>query len=226
MREQFDKHPDIHIVVIIHMAEPPEEKEESDVTKGTEKSARLTGVSKTLPYLLFPRFDKLVILHSHLAGQSLATVSRRAVGVDDMVSCMEERADLGQCTQYYLIPFISSHKSYRLTNAHHLRQRAIRRLCITLDTTWPGAQSKMFMGIIWLLSTDSNFQQPGMPALTRVMAFTSRLYSPIFFFSSSSSPSVKMYVCGNKEHKAVSSFFFAVVHHGINKDNTTGTGLV
>lgn len=51
---------------------------------------------KTLLHLLFSGFDELVVLHSHLAGQSLATVSSRTVGVDDMASCMEERADVGQ----------------------------------------------------------------------------------------------------------------------------------
>lgn len=137
-----------------------------------------------------------------------------------MVSCMEERPQMWVSAHVIpLKPFISFAESHHLTNAHHLRQRAIRHLHTTLDTIWPGAQSEMFMGIIWLLSTDSNFQQPGMPALAGVMAFISGLYSPIFFFSSSSSPSVKMYVWGNKEHKR--SALFSPVHHGINATKIT-----
>lgn len=76
------------------------------------------------------------------------------------------------------------------------------------------------MGIIWLLSTDSNSQKAGTPVLAGVMAFISRLNSPIFFFRSSSSPSVKMKVCGNKEHKRLAFFFFAVLH-GISTTKIT-----
>lgn len=130
-----------------------------------------------------------------------------------------ERVDLGQCTHNTPQTIHQFAKSYLLTNAYHFRPRVIRNHCTTLDTIWLGAQSKMFMGIIWLLSTGSNFQQPGMPALAGVTAFISRLYSPIFFFSSSSSPSVKMYVCGNKEHKAVSSIFGGPSWNQYNKDN-------
>lgn len=99
LREQHDKRPDVHVVVVIHMAEPPEE--DSGVVKDALRFLKcLKLMLKTLPHLLFTRFDKLVVLHGHLAGQGLAAVSSRAVGVDDMVSCMEERADLGQRTQY------------------------------------------------------------------------------------------------------------------------------
>lgn len=75
-------------------------------------------------------------------------MSGRTVGVDDVASCMEERADLGQCTQYPSEPLISRAKSYLLTNAHQLRQRAIGISAAALHTIWAEAQSKMFMGII------------------------------------------------------------------------------
>lgn len=40
---------------------------------------------------LLARLDEFVVLHGHLAGQSLAAVSSRAVGVDGVTPCSHNK---------------------------------------------------------------------------------------------------------------------------------------
>lgn len=79
----------IHIVIIIYMTEPP--KPDRDIIRTSnmvcfDAKTGTHNVTIIIQCLLFSGLNELVILNCHLAGQSLAAVGSRAVGVDGMAS--------------------------------------------------------------------------------------------------------------------------------------------
>lgn len=78
------------------MTEPPRPDRDIIITSNMvwfDTKTSIYNVTVIMQCLLLSRLYELVILNSHLAGQSLAAVGSRAVGVDSMASCVDKRTD-------------------------------------------------------------------------------------------------------------------------------------
>jgi len=103
----------IHIVIIIHMTEPP--KPGRDIVRKSNMVCTSThNVTIIIQCLLFSGLNELVVLNCHLAGQSLAAVGSRAVGVDDMASCLDKKMDT------LSVFMLNSTYVYHLRSGHYL----------------------------------------------------------------------------------------------------------
>ena len=97
--QQPQQGPHVHVVIIIHVAEPPGKRQavRAPCGGGAGWEGRSRGRSpargrghRWAPakgrHSLSPGFDEAVVLHGHLAGQRLAAVGGRAVSIDH-VAC-------------------------------------------------------------------------------------------------------------------------------------------
>ena len=89
--QQPQQGPHVHVVVVVHVAEPPGARQGVRAARGGHCQGRSPRRARSRApaegqHSLPPRFDEAVILHGHLAGQRLAAVGSRAVGIDH-VAC-------------------------------------------------------------------------------------------------------------------------------------------
>lgn len=96
--QQPQQRPEVDVVIIIHVAEPPEHRRDccQGLQTGVEdcqaaREGSRMGHSGKGGNSLLPRLNETVILYSHLAGQSLAAVGRGAVG-EYHIACGQGRA--------------------------------------------------------------------------------------------------------------------------------------
>ena len=93
VRQHVHQRACVHVVVIIHMAEPPTHTNthppHTRLTQSVwvNKCVRVFYVSEYGCVILASGEQEVVILGGHLAGQRLAIVGRRTIGVDHVTSC-------------------------------------------------------------------------------------------------------------------------------------------
>lgn len=94
--QELEQGAHVDVVVIVYVAEPPEDQQERSGQTDPERRDRTRKWKweGQLQFLLLPRLDELVVLDGHLTGQSLAAVGGGAVGVDCVTPCVGKQKHL------------------------------------------------------------------------------------------------------------------------------------